>query len=95
MNRKITLNVHPEVSLYVRSDPAGPVIGTREAETTVIVSNGETVVIGGLITENDQKMGTQVPLLGDIPIIGHLFKRDYNTKERTELLVFLTPQIIE
>jgi type IV pilus assembly protein PilQ len=94
VDEKITLKVHPEVSLYVRADAAGPVTGTREAETTVMVNNGETVVIGGLITENDQKLGTQVPLLGDLPIIGHLFKRDYHTKERTELLVFLTPQII-
>lgn len=94
VDEKITLQVHPEVSLYVRADAAGPVIGTREADTTVMVNNGDTVVIGGLITENDQKLGTQVPLLGDLPIIGHLFKRDYNNKERTELLVFLTPQII-
>jgi len=95
VDRKITLEVHPEVSLFIRADPAGPVIGTREAETTVIVSNGETVVIGGLITEDDRKLGTQVPLLGDIPIIGQLFRRNYDTKERSELLVFLTPQIIE
>ncbi|MBN1823333.1 MAG: type IV pilus secretin PilQ [Endomicrobiales bacterium] len=94
VDQKITLDVHPEVSLFVRADPAGPVIGTREAQTTVLVSNGETVVIGGLITEEDRKLGTQVPLLGDIPIIGHLFRRDYKSKQKTELLVFLTPQII-
>lgn len=94
-DRKITLVVHPEVSLFVRADAAGPVVGTREANTTVIVNDAETVVIGGLITEQDIKQGTQVPLLGDIPIIGHLFKRQYDTKSRTELLVFLTPQIVE
>lgn len=93
-DQKITLQVHPEVSLFIRADPAGPVIGTREAQTTIIVSNGETVVIGGLITDEDRKQGTQVPLLGDLPIIGHLFRRDYKTKDRTELLVFITPQII-
>jgi type II secretion system protein D len=94
VDEKITLEVHPVVSLYIRADPAGPVIGTREAMTTVLVNNGETVVIGGLITDEDRKMGTKVPLLGDIPIIGHLFKRQYDTKDRTELLVFLTPQIV-
>jgi type II secretory pathway component GspD/PulD (secretin) len=94
-DRKITLVVHPEVSLFVRADAAGPVVGTREANTTVIVNDAETVVIGGLITEQDIKQGTQVPLLGDIPIIGHLFKRQFDTKSRTELLVFLTPQIVE
>jgi type IV pilus assembly protein PilQ len=95
VDEKITLAVHPEVSLYVRADAAGPVIGTREAQTTVMVNNGETVVIGGLITEQDIKNGTGVPLLGDLPIIGHLFKRDYSSKSRTELLVFLTPTIIK
>ncbi|MFH1368251.1 MAG: type IV pilus secretin PilQ [Elusimicrobiota bacterium] len=94
-DEKVTLQVRPEVSLFVRADAAGPVVGTREADTTVMVNNGETVVIGGLITEEDRKLGTQVPLLGDLPIIGHLFKRDYSSKQRTELLVFLTPQIIK
>ncbi|MHB9155782.1 MAG: type IV pilus secretin PilQ [Endomicrobiales bacterium] len=94
IDQKITLAVHPEVSLFVRADAAGPVIGTREAQTTVLVNNGETVVIGGLITEDEKKLGTQVPLLGDLPVIGYLFKRDFRTKERTELLVFLTPQIV-
>lgn len=93
-DQKITLNVHPEVSLFIRADPAGPVIGTREAYTTVIVNNGETVVIGGLITDEDRKAATQVPLLGDIPVIGHLFRQNYKSKDRTELLVFITPQII-
>jgi type IV pilus assembly protein PilQ len=95
IDQKITLQVHPEVSLYIRADAAGPVIGTREAQTTVIVNSGETVVIGGLITDEDRKTGTMVPLLGDLPVIGHLFKRDFKTKDRTELLVFLTPLIIE
>jgi len=93
-DKRITLYVHPEVSLFVRADPAGPVVGTREASTTVLVKDNETIVIGGLIREEDQKLITQVPLLGDIPIIGNLFKRDYNSKDRSELLVFLTPHII-
>ncbi|MFC1501616.1 type IV pilus secretin PilQ [Elusimicrobiota bacterium] len=94
-NQKIMLDVHPEVSLFIRADPAGPVIGTREAETTVLVNDGETVVIGGLITDDDRKLGTKVPLLGDIPVIGILFKRKYDTKETTELLVFITPTIMK
>ncbi|MCX5781600.1 MAG: type IV pilus secretin PilQ [Elusimicrobia bacterium] len=95
VDQKITLAVHPEVSLYIRADPAGPVIGTREANTTVLVNNGETVVIGGLITDEDRKLATQVPILGDIPIIGTLFKRTLTSKDRTELLVFITPQIVK
>jgi type IV pilus assembly protein PilQ len=94
-DKRITLYVKPEVSLYVRADAAGPVIGSREAETTVLVNDGDTVVIGGLITDQDIKNATSVPLLGDIPIIGHLFRRDYKSKDRTELLVFITPRILE
>jgi type IV pilus assembly protein PilQ len=94
-DKRITLYVKPEVSLYVRADAAGPVIGSREAETTVLVNNGDTVVIGGLITDQDIKNATSVPLLGDIPIIGHLFRRDFKSKDRTELLVFITPRILE
>lgn len=94
-DRKITLQVNPSVSLFIRADAAGPVIGTREAQTTVLVNDGDTVVIGGLITEDDKKLVAQVPLLGDLPVIGHLFKHDFNSKERTELLVFITPQIID
>ncbi|MGD0511567.1 MAG: hypothetical protein ABSA33_07070, partial [Candidatus Micrarchaeaceae archaeon] len=93
-DQRITLNVHPEVSLYVRADPAGPVIGAREAMTTVIVNNGDTVVIGGLITDQDIKSATQVPLLGDLPVIGQLFRENSTSKARTELLVFITPQIL-
>lgn len=93
-DRQVTLKVLPQVSLLIRMDPAGPVIGTREAETTIMVRDGETVVIGGLIREEDKKLATQVPLLGDIPILGQLFRRNFDTKERSELLVFITPQIL-
>lgn len=93
-DRQVTLKVLPQVSLLIRMDPAGPVVGTREAETTIMVRDGETVVIGGLIREEDKKIATQVPLLGDIPILGQLFRRNYDTKERSELLVFITPQIL-
>ncbi|MDI6756863.1 MAG: type IV pilus secretin PilQ, partial [Endomicrobiia bacterium] len=93
-DRQVTLKVLPQVSLLIRMDPAGPVLGTREAETTIMVRDGETVVIGGLIREEDKKIATQVPLLGDIPILGQLFRRNYDTKERSELLVFITPQIL-
>ena len=94
-NQKITLEVHPEVSLYIAQLAAGPEISTREAQTTVLVNNGETVVIGGLITDEDQKTYSQVPLLGDIPVLGAFFKRNQRSKTRTELLVFITPQIVK
>jgi len=94
-DQRVTLKIKPEVSLVTALSAAGPVIASRQADTTVMVKNGETIVIGGLIREEDRKLGTQVPLLGELPIIGHLFRRDVNTKERSELLVFITPQIID
>jgi type II secretory pathway component GspD/PulD (secretin) len=93
-DKKISLQVHPEVSLFSSLTAAGPRIATREALTTVIVSNGETAVIGGLITDNDQNLAASVPLMGELPIIGHFFKHTTKSKERTELLVFITPQIV-
>ncbi|OGS17873.1 MAG: hypothetical protein A2219_01695 [Elusimicrobia bacterium RIFOXYA2_FULL_50_26] len=94
-DQRVTLKIKPEVSLVTALSAAGPIIASRQADTTVMVKNGETIVIGGLIREEDRKLGTQVPLLGELPIIGHLFRRDVNTKERSELLVFITPQIID
>jgi type II secretory pathway component GspD/PulD (secretin) len=94
-DQKVTLKIKPEVSLVTQITAAGPVVATRQAETTVLVKNMETIVIGGLIREEDKKLGSSVPLLGELPVIGYLFRRDNNTKERSELLIFLTPQIIE
>lgn len=94
-DQRITLKIKPEVSLVTGVSAAGPIVATRQADTTVMVKNAETIVIGGLIREEDRKLGTQVPLLGELPIIGHLFRRDLDTKERSELLVFITPQIID
>ena len=94
-DRQITLKVFPQVSLLSRVTAAGPVVGTREAQTTVMIKDNETVVIGGLIREEDIKSAAQVPLLGDIPVLGQLFKRKYDSKERSELLVFITPHIVD
>jgi len=71
-----------------------PVIDTRSAKTKVVVGNGQTLIIGGLIRENNTAGETKVPLLGDIPIVGHLFKSTRKTKDKTELLIFVSPTII-
>ncbi|MBI4055057.1 MAG: type IV pilus secretin PilQ [Elusimicrobia bacterium] len=95
-DRQVTLNIKPEVS-SATADPsgAGPRIATRTAETTVMVSDGETLVIGGLIDETKDKQTLKVPLLGDIPLLGWLFKRTSDKNLRRELLVFVTPKIID
>lgn len=65
----------------------------RKAKTTVIAQNGQTVVIGGLIKDKEVKGKQKVPLLGDIPIIGNLFKQTTSANEKINLMVFLTPTI--
>lgn len=92
---RITLRIRPESSFPTQeSTEAGPIIRTRNAQTTVIVKDGDTLVIGGLIDDQDTKGVTKVPLLGDIPIIGTFFRSNTNRKIRNELLVFVTPRII-
>ncbi len=69
-------------------------LGTQEIETQVLADNGETVVIGGIYQEAEFNGEVKVPVLGDIPILGNLFKQRTRNSERTELLIFLTPKII-
>jgi len=73
----------------------GPSWSNRALKTTVVVKDQETVVIGGLIQDNITQTETKVPLLGDIPILGYLFKSTRKTKTKTNLLVVLTPYIIK
>ena len=71
-----------------------PIKDISIAETTVSVPNGQTVVIGGMITKRDQTLERKVPWLGDLPVLGRAFRYDSTTTNRTELLVFLTPRIV-
>jgi len=67
---------------------------TRSAKTSVVVKDKDTVVIGGLIQDQDQETVTKIPLLGDIPLIGWLFKTKHKERTKTNLLIVLTPRII-
>lgn len=92
---RITLKITPESSFPTQeSTEAGPIIRTRTAQTTVVVRDGDTLVIGGLIDDQDSKGVSKVPLLGDIPIIGTFFRSATTRKIRNELLVFVTPRIV-
>lgn len=73
---------------------AGPVINTKRAKTQVLVENGGTVVLGGIFTQNDSDEVNKVPLLGDIPWVGNLFKNRVRYSNRTELLIFITPKVV-
>lgn len=71
-----------------------PTIDTTELQTRVLVSNGETVVLGGVYDQLDIESETKVPLLGDIPFLGRLFKNTSVTREKQETLIFITPRIL-
>jgi len=73
---------------------AGVQINTKHVKTEVLVENGGTVVIGGIYEQNDRTDVTKVPLLGDLPVVGWLFKNSTLTTGKTELLVFITPRIM-
>ncbi len=71
-----------------------PAINTNSVETSVLVDNGETIVLGGVFREETTTLETKTPLLGDVPYLGRLFKRTENENRRTELLIFITPKVI-
>jgi type IV pilus assembly protein PilQ len=73
---------------------AGIAINTKHVKTQVLVENGGTVVIGGIFEQQDSNTVTKVPLLGDIPILGNLFKNKSTSSTRQELLIFITPRTI-
>lgn len=74
--------------------PGGVAINTKHVKTEVLVENGGTVVIGGIYEQNDRTDITKIPLLGDLPYLGFLFKNNTTTSARTELLVFITPRVV-
>jgi type IV pilus assembly protein PilQ len=74
--------------------PAGVAITTKHVKTSVLVENGGTVVIGGIYSQADRTDNTRVPFFGDLPYIGFLFRNQVNTSSKTELLVFITPRIV-
>nr|WP_162842009.1 MULTISPECIES: type IV pilus secretin PilQ [Pseudomonas] len=77
-----------------RLDNGAPPISKNEVNAKVLVADGETIVIGGVFSNTQSKSTSKVPLLGDVPYVGRLFRRDSVTDEKVELLVFLTPRIM-
>ena len=97
--KTITLALKPEVSEQKTTDSFGgevslPRFTTRNLETTVVVENGQTVVLGGLMKDTTSSTTTRVPFFGSLPIIGKLFQKDDDTTERSNLLIFVTAQLI-
>lgn len=99
-NNDVSMDVQQEVSSIVndaastQADALAPTISTRRIGSIVSVANGQTVVLGGLIQENQQNGRSGVPVLQDIPLLGNLFSSTSNSRDRTELVVFITPRVI-
>ncbi len=91
---RILMELAPERSTY-QFDPNGVIINTSNAQTTVIVNNGETAVIGGLTTEDEVESEIGVPILKDIPLLGRLFKYTNVRTETRDLIIFVTPTIVD
>ena len=98
-DNKVTMDVSPEISalsgetVEVSENLSLPVIEKRSASTRVAIHDGQTIVIGGLMEDRKTSEVDKVPLLGDIPIVGALFRRTQDGKRKTELLIFITPHI--
>jgi general secretion pathway protein D len=88
------LSALSEKGIVVAKDVESPVINKRTMNTRVVVEHGQTAVVGGLVRDEQSKIVRKVPLLGDIPYLGALFRRTQTTTAQTELLVFLTPQVV-
>ena len=81
--------------LQTTTNNATPITSKREVKTSVLVANGQTVVIGGLIREAEKELKNRVPFFSYIPLIGNLFKSTEKQREKVDLMIFLTPYIIE
>ena len=105
LSLKVTPQITPDdrviMDLSINKDSVGaiyagvPSINTREIATQVLVENGETVVLGGVYETAASKDVAKVPLLGDLPLVGRLFRNDINVNDKEELLIFITPKILK
>nr|CAA6829910.1 MAG: Type IV pilus biogenesis protein PilQ [uncultured Thiotrichaceae bacterium] len=98
---QITPDEHVSMDLKVNQDTVGqvynnvPSIDTREIQTKVLVENGQTIVLGGVHEETNIDGITKVPVLGDLPVVGRLFRKTNKSETKRELLIFVTPKIVD
>ena len=96
----VRMEIEPEISrlslqtTQISENFNSPVVTRRRATTTVTVKDGQTVVIGGLISDRFERIDKKIPLLGDIPVLGALFRQFRENSSKTELLIVLTPHVV-
>lgn len=94
----ITLNIKPsvdEIIGYTGPNNERPIVSTRSAETRVMIKDGQTLAMGGLISEKKIKSHRGIPILKDLPVLCYIFGKKEETIDRTELLIFITPRIVK
>ncbi|MFN0127062.1 MAG: secretin N-terminal domain-containing protein [Verrucomicrobiales bacterium] len=98
-NKEVSLTIaqinDTVVGQQVVAENTVPIIGTERLVTSVTIPNRSTIVLGGLITENEEKTVTGVPMISHIPVLGHLFKSTKLAKNRKELIIFIQPVVVE
>jgi general secretion pathway protein D len=90
----IKLVIYQEVSSVAAPSAAGPITNMRAIETNVLVDDGSIVVLGGLVQDSVTSSVEKVPILGDIPLLGHLFRFESRKQQKTNLMVFLRPFVV-
>lgn len=91
----MTLDVNKDAPDPATASSAGIAISTKHVKTEVLVENGGTVVIGGIYTQTTANATTKIPFFGDLPVLGNLFRNNLRQDAKTELLVFITPRIVQ
>jgi type IV pilus assembly protein PilQ len=93
---KIIMDLEVRKDSPIASTSGGaPAINTQNVATQVLVSNGETAVLGGIFEQTETVGVDKVPFFGDLPILGNVFKRKLSTNNKKELLIFITPKIMD
>jgi len=92
---KVIMNLAVHKDSRGQDTPSGPSIDTKAVTTEVLVENGGTVVIGGIYEQQEANQTTKIPVLGDLPYVGFLFKQNQKFDNKSELLVFITPRILK
>jgi len=90
----ITAELHPEYSQIIGFNSSFPIIANRKVDATIRVRDGETIVLGGLFEDVDSETVTKFPLLGDLPILGAFFRNRQTSRNKDEVVFFITPHIL-
>ena len=101
---EVTPQITPEGAVFLdvkvnkdsrgQDTASGPAINTKNVQTQVLVENGGTVVLGGIYEQEEKTTITKVPFLGDLPVVGNLFRNRTMINDRKELMIFITPRVV-